>query len=122
MINPPKLGGHMLDKLNNKEEENCGMRKKIIALSIVLIIVTFMLTGCIPGNGKYREERPAGFLWGIWHGWIAPFSLVFGLIDKNIRVYEVYNTGWWYDFGFYMAIISGFGGISLTRKSKKKKS
>jgi hypothetical protein len=31
----------------------------------------------------------------------------------------VNNTGWWYDFGFYMAIISGFGGLSLNRKHKK---
>jgi len=33
-------------------------------------------------------------------------------------VYETTNTGWWYDFGFYTAIISGFGGLSLVRKNK----
>ena len=25
---------------------------------------------------------------------------------------------WWYDFGFYIAIISGFGGLSLFRRKK----
>jgi fructose-specific phosphotransferase system IIC component len=38
------------------------------------------------------------------------------LFNKNLRVYEVFNTGWWYDFGFYVAIIAGFGGLSLIRK------
>jgi hypothetical protein len=43
---------------------------------------------------------------------MAPISLIVGFFDKNIRVYETFNTGWWYDFGFYIAVISGFGGIS----------
>lgn len=77
------------------------------------------LTGCVPGDGTYSEVHKAGFLWGIWHGWIAPVSLVWGLFNKSIRVYEVANIGWWYDFGFYIAIISGFGGISLFRKKKE---
>ena len=61
------------------------------------------------------------FFSGIWHGWIAPLSLILGIFTDNIRVYEMNNTGWWYDLGFYMAIISGFGGISLSRKKMKKR-
>ncbi|MBM4160419.1 MAG: hypothetical protein FJ217_04885 [Ignavibacteria bacterium] len=57
---------------------------------------------------------------GIWHGWIAPISLIWGLFDSCIRVYEPINTGWWYDFGFYIAIIGGFGGIAFFRRRKKK--
>ncbi|NLM50865.1 MAG: hypothetical protein GX196_07935, partial [Clostridiaceae bacterium] len=64
--------------------------------------------------------NPAGFFWGVWHGWIAPLSLILGLFDKNIGIYETSNNGWWYDLGFYMAIISGFGGLSLFRKKKDK--
>jgi len=33
----------------------------------------------------------------------------------------VNNSGWWYDLGFYMAIISGFGGIALSRKARKER-
>ena len=88
---------------------------------IVLVIFIILLTGCIPGDGKHTEEKPAGFLWGIWHGWLAPLSLIIGIFDKSIRIYEVNNSGWFYDFGFYMAIIGGFGGLSLTRRKKKKK-
>ena len=98
------------------------MAKKI---SIIALILTFMLitmTGCIPGDGTYTTSHPAGFFWGIWHGWIAPISLIVGLFDHNIRVYETLNTGWWYDLGLYIAIISGFGGLSLSRKRKNKDS
>jgi hypothetical protein len=77
-----------------------------------------VLTGCVPGDGTYSAAKPAGFFWGIWHGWIAPVSLILGLFKGNIRIYETMNTGWWYDFGFYIAIISGFGGISLARGKK----
>jgi len=96
------------------------MKKKII-LMMVLLIFVLSLTGCMPGDGSYNVEEPANFLWGIWHGWIAPISLIRGFFNHNIHVYEVYNTGWWYDFGFYMAIISGFGGLSLSRHHNKKK-
>jgi hypothetical protein len=97
------------------------VRKKVLLWSAALVLTVFLLTlaGCIPGDGTYSSHKPAGFLWGIWHGWIAPVSLIVGLFNKNIRVYEVFNTGWWYDFGFYMAIIGGFGGLSLFRRKKE---
>jgi len=95
------------------------MSKKIIVVILLIIFMLFVLTGCVPGNGSYTIQKPAGFFSGIWHGWIAPISLIIGLIDKNIRVYETVNTGWFYDFGFYIAIISGFGGLSLCRKKSK---
>lgn len=96
-------------------------RKNISVLLVFLIILLVIMTGCMPSNGSATIDDPAGFLAGIWHGWIAPFSLVFGIFNKNIRLYETINTGWGYDFGFYIAIISGFGGISLSRKNKNKK-
>lgn len=98
------------------------MKKKSLLLFVVIILNATLLTGCIPGDGTYTTSNPAGFFWGVWHGWIAPISLIVGLFSKNIRVYEVVNTGWWYDLGFYMAIISGFGGLSLFRKKGSKDS
>lgn len=89
-----------------------------IAVAILLLIVTLTLTGCMPGNDRY-EQQPAGFFWGVWHGWIAPISLVVQLFNPLVRIYEASNSGWWYDFGFYIAILGGFGGISLTRRNKK---
>ncbi|MDT8717958.1 hypothetical protein IAI10_14935 [Clostridium sp. 19966] len=97
------------------------MKKKTLVLSLVILSSIVLLTGCIPGDGSYTIAKPAGFFSGVWHGWLAPISLIVGLFDKNIRIYEAKNTGWWYDLGFYIAIISGFGGISLSRKRKKDK-
>lgn len=82
-------------------------------------LMLLVLTGCVPGDGTYTSANPAGFFWGIWHGWIAPISLIMGLFNRNVSIYETINTGWWYDFGFYMAIISGFGGLSLFRNRHK---
>ena len=96
------------------------MKKKILIVLILVLSLSVILTGCIPGDGTYTSADPAGFFWGVWHGWLAPISLIIGLFDHNIRVYETANTGWWYDFGFYIAVISGFGGLSLSRKRRKK--
>ncbi len=96
------------------------MKKRIFIAAVLVISLLVLLTGCIPGDGTYTEEHPAGFFWGVWHGWIAPISLIVGLFDGNIRVYEPVNTGWWYDFGFYIAVICGFGGVSLSRKKRHK--
>jgi len=79
------------------------------ALRIVLLVAlaasaVLLLTGCAPGDGTATAAHPASFLWGIWHGWIAPVTLVIG------------NTGWWYDFGFYLAIVGGFGGLAFFRR------
>jgi hypothetical protein len=96
------------------------MKKKIVLLCVFAALISLILTGCIPGDGTYTSAKPAGFFWGIWHGRVAPISLIISIFDKNIRVYEVMNSGWWYDFGFYIAIISGFGGLSLFRKKRSK--
>jgi hypothetical protein len=89
----------------------------VFILLIGLIAVT--LTSCVPGGGEFHRENPAGIFFGIWHGWIAPVSLIISFFNPSIRIYEMNNTGFWYDFGFYMAVISGFGGLSLTRKKWK---
>lgn len=85
----------------------------------MLIVIMVSLTGCAPGDGTNTADHPAGFFWGIWHGWIAPISLIVCIFNPDIRVYESNNTGWWYDLGFYIAIVSGFGGISFSRRKSK---
>jgi hypothetical protein len=91
-------------------------KSKYLLLVCIVILLSTVLTGCIPGDGANNTNNPAGFFWGVWHGWIAPISLVGAFFNHKLRVYEIMNTGWWYDFGFYIAIISGFGGLSLSRK------
>ncbi|MFO7295767.1 MAG: hypothetical protein FWJ59_01910 [Caldicoprobacter sp.] len=95
-----------------------SVKKKILLLAFVILFLC-SLVGCIPGDGTHTPDKPAGFFWGIWHGWVAPLSLIIGFFDRNIRIYEIHNSGWFYDLGFYIAVISGFGGISFVRKKKK---
>ncbi|KAF0142913.1 MAG: hypothetical protein FD122_179 [Stygiobacter sp.] len=95
------------------------MKSQKLQITLLYIVLTIIATGCMPGEGNYHAKNLASFFTGVWHGWIAPFSLVMGLFDPAVRVYEINNTGWWYDFGFYIAIIGGFGGASLFRKKKK---
>jgi len=93
---------------------------KGVLLLVLAVLAAAALEGCFPGTSTYTPREPAGFFSGIWHGWIAPVSLIVGLFRPDVRIYETYNTGWLYDFGFYIAVIAGFGGIALSRKRKKK--
>lgn len=93
------------------------MKTKLVIILIVILLLSVTLSGCLPSESKQGVKR-ANFLTGIWHGWIAPVSLIVGIFDKDVSIYQPFNTGWWYDFGFYIAIISGFGGLSLVRRKK----
>ena len=96
------------------------MKKRILIAILAVLAFSLLLTGCAPGHERFVGHKPANFLWGIWHGWIAPFSLIVGLFNKSVRIYETVNSGWWYDFDYDMAVISGFGGLSLARGKQKK--
>jgi hypothetical protein len=94
---------------------------RVAAGLVAGLIFIIAFSGCFPGSSSYSSREPAGFFSGIWHGWIAPISLIVGLFKEGIRVYEPFNTGWWYDFGFYIAVISGFGSVALSRKKRKER-
>ncbi|MCE5170478.1 hypothetical protein LQV63_14275 [Paenibacillus profundus] len=103
----------------NKKKTKKSRNARYVGLCAALALMVGLLSGCVPGDGSYTQADPAGFFWGIWHGWIAPVSLIIGAFNGDIRVYEVNNTGWWYDLGFYLAILGGFGGLSLSRKKRR---
>ncbi len=92
-------------------------KSQVISIILIVILFCFAMAGCMPHN--MPSESTAGFLKGIWHGWIAPFSLI-ASIFTNVRIYEVNNNGFLYDLGFYMAIISGFGGLAFSRRKSRR--
>jgi hypothetical protein len=94
--------------------------KRVVVVMLLAVVLGMGLSGCFPGGGTYSPQERAGFFSGVWHGWIAPVSLIVGLFKDDVRIYEPFNTGWWYDFGFYIAVIAGFGGIALSRKTRKR--
>ena len=96
------------------------MKKQILFFLLILVIV-FTSFSCFPQNGGSIRDTHAGFFTGVWHGWIAPLSLIVSIFSHSVRIYEINNTGWWYDLGFYIAVIAGFGGIAFSRKQKEEK-
>ena len=41
---------------------------------------------------------------GLWHGIIAPVTLVFSFFSDDIHMYEVHNAGSEYDLGFFLGV------------------
>ncbi len=93
------------------------VRKKVLFF-LTFVVIVFALTSCLPGGGHYSPVKPAGFFSGIWHGWIAPFVLILSIFSHKYTIYESFNTGWWYDFGFYISIIAGFGALRFFRNKE----
>jgi hypothetical protein len=82
----------------------------------VVAVVTLALTGCVATQeAVLAAGEPAGFLHGLWHGFISPVAFVIGLFS-DARIYAVPNTGLWYDLGFMLGIGGFSGGILASRK------
>ena len=96
---------------------NNGWYKLFAIVSLALI-----LSGCTAGDDQFTQETPAGFWWGLWHGIISIISLIVHIFNENVAVYETYNTGGWYDFGFLIGVIFIWGGgCHMNCKSAEKK-
>ncbi|MEA4859206.1 MAG: hypothetical protein VB127_01870 [Sphaerochaeta sp.] len=83
---------------------------------LLLVLLPLLLCSSCLAVASPAGGNPAGFLLGIWHGWIAPIALIARLFNPIYRIYAVNNTGWWYEFGFYIALVGGFGSLALFRR------
>lgn len=97
------------------------MKKLTITSSIaffVCISAAFLVTGCaeVTPVKDCVTGTPYGFLFGLWHGIIAPVSFVASLFFDDIAMYAVNNNGGWYDFGFVIGAGILFGGSSRVSK------
>ena len=86
---------------------------------VILLGLVIALSGCADSVSfeEAGQIEPVGFLYGLWHGVLFPFSVIAALFDDSISVYAIYNNGGWYDFGFYLGISS----LSATSVSINKK-
>ena len=78
----------------------------------LLLSVPLSLTACTFVGDETSQDTP-GFFYGIWHGLVAPYTLVVRwFID--IHMYAVPNSGWFYDFGFLLGILGAgpFGWLA----------
>lgn len=78
--------------------------------ALVLLVAALLLTACAAGpNPDVGTAGPdgvvAGFWLGLWHGIIAPVTFAISLFTDQVSLYEVHNSGNWYDLGYFF----GFG-------------
>ena len=95
------------------------MRTRFIIATVVLVLFVVSVS-CAPGNVRF-EEKPAGFFAGLWHGFICVFTFIIGLFTDSVRMYEVGNSGSWYDFGFLLGAGAFLGGGGAGSRKKKRK-
>ncbi len=82
---------------------------RTLAVATVAIAV---LAACAPGpNPLISEAHDAGFWLGIWHGIIAPLTLIISLFTDNVQMYEANHAAWRYDLGFAIGAGILFGGF-----------
>jgi hypothetical protein len=98
--------------------------KKILVSMVILLVFT---TSCAPGsdlevttpespielrapgqnpqlNQTDDAGRISGFVQGLWHGIIAPVSVVGSFFNPAMQMYEVHNNGRDYNLGFLVGI------------------
>ncbi len=98
------------------------MKRNVFLLLVLLAI--FLLASCAPGPNRLArtadgEGRVAGFWLGLWHGLIAPITFIVSLFSDKISLYEVHNSGGWYNFGFVLGAGLFLSGGILGRRKKK---
>lgn len=79
---------------------------------LILVPLCMLLASCAAGDPQFTQDVPAGFWYGIWHGVISVITLIIHVFNESVSVYEVDNTGGWYDLGFLMGVICIWGGSS----------
>lgn len=95
------------------------MKPGRILTAIALALLVSACARQIDAGVSAAPDTP-GFLWGLWHGFIFPWSWIGSLFSQNIAVYAVPNSGGWYDFGFFLGItVLGGGSFFGSRKRRR---
>jgi hypothetical protein len=94
-------------------------------LALVLAAAVLLLSACAAGvNPEVGQVDAAGDLagfWrGLWHGIILPVTFVVSLFSDTVSVYEVHNSGNWYDFGFAFGVMAFLGGCKGGRRRSRR--
>ena len=63
-----------------------------------------LVAGCAGQAAEAVAPGAAGFLHGLWHGFIFPVAWIVSLFIGEVTVYAVPNNGGWYDFGYFLGI------------------
>jgi hypothetical protein len=113
------------------------MKKLLISVLPVMLLIA-IASGCAPGssvevttpetsvqlstpgtnplvNEPAENGIVAGVVQGLWHGIIAPVTLIMSFFNESVQMYEVHNNGREYNLGFLLGValvflILGFSG------------
>ena len=98
-------------------------RPQRVLLTLMTLATMLLLSSCAPDANPSvgTGEDPAGFLMGLWHGIIVPVTFVISLFTDDVSVYEVVNSGNWYDFGFVLGIMISLGGGGAGAGTKRRR-
>jgi hypothetical protein len=112
--------------------------KKITFLVLPAVLLA-LLAGCAPGtsvqvntpnsavqlsapgpnpliNQPDASGRVARSVAGLWHGFIAPVTLIISFFNSNVQMYEVHNAGSEYDLGFILGLALIFSLLGFLRR------
>ena len=56
---------------------------------------------------------------GLWHGVIAPATLLVSFFNSEVRMYEVHNAGSEYDLGFLLGLVLVFAVLGLLIRMRR---
>jgi hypothetical protein len=76
------------------------------------LLAVLLLTGCADSvtfeQAIVLQESGAvsgGFWWGLWNGLTVGCAFIGSLFSDEIALYDIYNNGGWYDFGFWVGCV-----------------
>ncbi|HUE99929.1 MAG TPA: hypothetical protein VMN99_11785 [Anaerolineales bacterium] len=116
------------------------MNKKLISIAILLVLVT----GCAPGsdleittpettieltspgpnpqlNQPDANDRVSGLAQGLWHGLIAPVTVIGAFFNPAMQMYEVHNNGPEYNLGFLIGVALVFLILGLIGGGRRRR-
>jgi len=97
-------------------------RRALLAAGLVLAVLA--LAACAAGANSAVDTPAAdgdvaGFWMGLWHGLILPITFIISLFTESVSVYEVHNSGGWYDAGLVLGAACSLGGSGAGAKRAK---
>lgn len=86
--------------------------------TILALAALTLLAACAKQTlpGVVDPASPNGFLMGLWHGFIFPVAWFLSLVMHDVSVYAVPNTGFGYNFGYFLGIV--VFGVGANRGKK----
>ena len=100
------------------------MKRTLLPAIGIILLASLLAWACAPGPNALEKTadaggKVAGFWMGIWHGLISPITFIVSVFSKDVRLYEVHNSGGWYNLGFVLGAGLFLSGGILGRKKKR---